>query len=480
MIIYSSLINVFISFLIFFVFNTYESFGFLFLSSFFIFCFNCYLRFNNFLFLFRNLTLGAVGYVPLLIKIIYGENTSFYFGEPELQIFDICLVMYFCTSIALFSSEIGLELGKIRFKTLPNFEKYDNGVIKATDNSWLLISVFSIPVIILVSYLTAISAGPPIWQAAYATEAGGQTLGNLQTIGIISLLAFYVGSNKCDLKNRNVILFLLIFIFLFWGMAIRGLRQDVITSLLGIVFCYGLIKGEDFKIKPLTLILIFFAYLIFETLGAARAILSISGVSLYEIFTTAFAFLSPVGFEDGFDLNNLNFFLLGDAQVVMPGTLGAIAKTFSTTVYLVDAGYLDLQYGKTYYEFILRSPPEFLYPNRPEDYAWMFLDFNTNTVGGFFELAEVYFNFGFIGMMFVPGLISFLISYCYTKARIDQSLIAYFLLFSFLGSLFRGAWYQTFAFYKSFLTSMILLILFIMAIYMIDFLRDRINTNNSK
>ena len=64
-------------------------------------------------------------------------------------------------------------------------------------------------------------------------------------------------------------------------MAIRGLRQDVITSLLGIIFCYGLIKGEDFKNKTFNSFLIFLAYLIFETLGAARAILSISGVSFF-------------------------------------------------------------------------------------------------------------------------------------------------------------------------------------------------------
>ncbi len=479
--IFLSFINIILGSLIYFRFNSYEESIYLFFSSFLIFLLNCYLRFDNFLFLFRNLTLGIIGFVPLLIKYIYGPETSFYFGEPDLQIFDLCLKMYFCTVIALLSSEIGLELGKYFSSYTPHANYLSTNAIKSENDNWLIISLVCIPIIILVAYLTSISAGPPIWLASYTSEGQGQLLGNLQSIGVICLLAYYVGSQKANWKYKNSILILLVFIFLIWGMAIRGLRQDVISAILGLVFCYSLIKGKDFKINLTSIIIIFIAYIFFEMLGAARTLATVSNISIWEIFIVAFEFLTPKGLETGFNLANQNFFLFDtNVQVVMPGTLGPIAKTFSTTIFLVDQNYIDYQFGKTYFEYLLRSPPEFLYPGRPEDYAWMFLKYNTITIGGFFELAEIYFNFGILGMFFMPGIISFLISYVYEKAKRTQSILHYFLLFSFLGSLFRGAWYQTFAFYKTFLTSMILLLFFILIIFIFETIKKNVINKNLK
>ena len=99
--------------------------------------------------------------------------------------------MYFCTVIALLSSEIGLELGKYSSNYTPHANYLSTNAIKSENDNWLIISLVCIPIIILVAYLTSISAGPPIWQASYTSEGQGQLLGNLQSIGVICLLLLH-------------------------------------------------------------------------------------------------------------------------------------------------------------------------------------------------------------------------------------------------------------------------------------------------
>jgi hypothetical protein len=138
------------------------------------------------------------------------------------------------------------------------------------------------------------------------------------------------------------------------------------------------------------------------------------------------------------------------------GTVSPISTTFANTVWLVDNGKLELALGRSYWEFILRTPPEFLYPDRPKDYAWLFEEFGLLAGGGFFELGEAYMNFGLLGTLVAPGVLSFLMAKTFYNVIARQTVLSYFLLFTFLGVFLRGTWYQTFAFYRGFWTAIIL------------------------
>jgi hypothetical protein len=113
------------------------------------------------------------------------------------------------------------------------------------------------------------------------------------------------------------------------------------------------------------------------------------------------------------------------------GTISPIATTFSNTVWLIQNNVINYSFGQSYWEWILRIPPEVLYPNRPVDYAWMFQEYGLLAGGGFFELAEVYMNFGLIGALIIPGIISFLMAKSYYYAFYRQSMLSYFLPFFF-------------------------------------------------
>ena len=98
----------------------------------------------------------------------------------------------------------------------------------------------------------------------------------------------------------------------------------------------------------------------------------------------------------------------------------------------------------------------------PQDLAWIFVNNGLTSGGGFFELAEAYLNFGVIGVLVVPFIISFLFGYklfIYNK----YSLLGSMLLFGLLSSFLRGIFYQSFALYKSVITGFIIIMFFFLS-----------------
>lgn len=179
-------------------------------------------------------------------------------------------------------------------------------------------------------------------------------------------------------------------------------------------------------------------------LGMMRANIADMGISLHTVMY-AIEFLR--NYVQGMEIYSFD-------------AISPTATTLANVIHLIQSGTLDFYYGKSYLEFIPRTPPQLLYPGRPVDLSWMFPDYGLSAAGGIFELAEGYLNFGLFGAFFIPLIIAFLISRTYWQAFYNQSLWRYFLLFSFLPIWMRGVFNQTFAYYKAFVTSIILYFLF--------------------
>ena len=422
------------------------------LISFFCFFFNLYFNLNNIFFFFRTFIIGLIGYYPIFVKMIAGPDAFFSLYEFSTQGMDIVMIMYVGTSLALLGSEVGFFLSASK-----SYACINNTEINISNPMlWKTVFFISIPIVLLVSYLTVISAGPSVLTAAYASAVGEpQLLGNTQNIGIICLLAAYVSSVKLNLSYRHFVLVGLILIFLVWAMFLHGLRQDVVTALFGLAVCKGLLDHNALGLSFGRITLIFLIVIVVELMGVARSTLALEGFNLIDLFN--------IVSETLFEKNAYHF-----------GTVSPITTTFANTVSLIDTNQVSLLWGKSYAEFIPRTPPEFIYPNRPQDYAWIFSKYELMAAGGFFELAEAYLNFGLFGCLVMPGLLSFLMGQFYFNALHRQTLFSYMLLFTFLGIFLRGTWYQVFAFYKSFLTAMILYIFFLFA-YQFVFSRLRVD-----
>ena len=392
---------------------------------------------DNILFLGRTLFLGLVGYYPIAVKVFAGEDALFSLYEPSTQGLDISIVMYVGTSLALLGSEVGLAVG--------SGQRRRPRAAAADPELWRTIFYMSVPLVVVVSTIV-IRTTPSVLTFVYgSTGIDGYILGNLHAIAIICLLSMFVAMYKIHVKYGWIIFALLAVVFLAWALFLRGFRQDVVTTLFGLVICYGLVHGRPHRLSFATVGVVCVVCVVVEFMGTARGMIATSGTTIGEISTEFTSTLFKVGETYHF------------------GTVSPDATTFANTVHLIKSGTMDPLWGWSYWEFIPRTPPAFMFPDRPRDYAWMFPDYGLGAGGGIFELAEAYMNFGLLGTLVVPGLISFLMARAFVNAKQSQTVAAYFLLFSFLGIFLRGAMYQTFAYYKCFWTAVILLLCFSIA-----------------
>lgn len=417
------------------------------LYSVLVFSYALFDKLDNVVFVTRTLFLGAVGYYPMLIKAIDPDGI-FSLIELSTQGWDVVTTMYVLTSFALFGSEIGLLAGTIgRPKQI--VEK-----IKLDELNYKILFYCSLVLVIFIAYLTAEAAGPSLFVAGYATEAQGQLLGNTQAIGIIGVLAMVLAANRVGIKFAKPLMLVAVLYFLIWAMFFHGLRQDVLTALLGMYVVHSISKEKAPRIDMRAAVILVVIVLVFELWGTMRTTLATDG-------------FDPLAATEQISSH------LGESHEYQLSTLSAIGTTVANTIYLVQNGQVDLLYGRTFWEYIPRTPPEFIYPDRPVDYAWMFQDYGLVSAGGFHELAEAYLNFGIVGAFVVPLVLSFLISKAYWGACVYQTIWRYFLLFSFLGIWMRGTWYQIFAFYKTFITAVILFSCFYLIISFVKLLGTR-------
>lgn len=406
------------------------------LVSFAIFLILLWNKFDNILFLARTLFLGGIGYFPMLVKVINGPDVLFSGYEKSTQEFNIVILMYTATSLAVLGNEVGLYLGGRQKHIVSRYNHaYENYF-------WRIIFLFSIPILLWASFQAIRAGGQSVFVEVYASDTKELVLGNTIAIGVICLLAMWVALLKFHKKYDLLIFISLAIFFLVYALFIRGSRQDVLTPLLGMVVCYSLVKGQPYKITLKSSFIILLVYIVFEIWGFARQVMASTGIDLTYFIDIVISHSTD------------------SSDAIQFGTVSPIATTFSNMIWLIEGGTLDMAWGKSYWEFILRTPPAFIYPDRPTDYAWIFQEYNLLAGGGFFELAEAYMNLGLVGALLFPTIISFLLSKSFFNALQKQTVLSYFLLFSFLGVFFRGTWYQTFAFYKSFLTALILFSIF--------------------
>lgn len=384
---------------------------------------------ENLLYLSRLLLLGVIGYFPILIKAI---DISAYFSgyESASQSLTIVLVMNLCTTLGLLGSYWGFLLAdSLTYKPRVCFEWHEEVEVTA------LFAVGCVLSIGVAAYMGSLSL--TVFSAQYGEGAIGESpVGNLNSILNIGLFLVLMTYLKVPSVAKS---FLLIFVFMFafvYAQVLKGARQDVMSAMFSFYVIYKLVGRQraifTWRIFAIALPII----VAFDIWGSIRG----------QLYDSSFSV----------ELGKALSFSFGEGGVYHAGTISPIASTFANTIMLVQDGLLDWKLGSTYFDYILRSPPEFLYPDRPRDYAWIFFDFGMSSGGGFFELAEAYLNFGIVGALVMPFVLSFIIGVIYNKAFFQQKLIDYFFMFGFLAIWLRGSWYQTFAFYKAWLTSIIL------------------------
>ena len=383
---------------------------------------------SNALFFGRTVLLILPGYCAAGVQIYNPDLYYSYYGRSA-QYLQLSVLLYAYTNLALAGSEWGLLLGG------------RTNVETKSPNPLAGNIFFYAPIIplLFISYYVALMYGASLFEASYASGGGISGIGSAPTIGAILAFCMFGHLMTRSSVPKVMMLVLCLFAFLVWGMLLRGGRQDVLSVLFGFYILYWSFRGRSAPISRLAVFL-----------GAPIIVLA-----EYFAFLRANILSADFDYVDCF--RQFVHFYLNPVDTVNLSTTGAIASTFSNTVFAVNAGLTKLLYGRTYWEYILRTPPEALYPDRPRDYSWIFLDWNLTAGGGFFELAEAYLNFSVVGVFIVPLAISYMISRGFHQFVARKSLLSCFFLFGILSVFLRGGLYQTFAFYRAVMVAMTIL-----------------------
>lgn len=410
--------------------------------------------FDNLIFAARLFLLFIVGAYPLAIKLM-GRDLYFSVFEFTTQTLSVATTMYALSLLAVVGAYLGWKAGAgVRGANgsepqLPVFDEYHFWV-------FALSALFAVLSGVLI---TASSTGTILDSAYGSGTEGSPIIGSASAIGGIALSVMFYCCMAARRQAYWILLGLVAAYLLAWCQILRGLRQDVVGAVFSCLVLFLMFRLRDVSIKVRYILYVVPVFLALELWGLVR-----TGLSLF--------------LEGRLSVQELLDMGLGNAAimpgVVYSGTLGPIATTFANVVALFERGQVNMLYGSGYVDYLLRTPPEFLYPDRPQDYALMFPAYGLSSGGGFFELAEAYLNFGLLGALVVPFLISFVIANFYSKALSRKNIFYIFALSSILCVWLRGSWYQTFAFYKSFISGLaIFMVIHVVAVLMTSNRRQR-------
>jgi len=291
---------------------------------------------------------------------------------------------------------------------------------------------------------TSILYGDFIWNVSYYSAPGTPFLGiqifpTLAVIGVLGMFAMLVYENRGSRYHYLIFLAITVYVLMFC-MFFRGGRLEVVAAFIGAYFLW--LDAHKRK-PPIVRIFIsgFIIFILLQMWGVFRMVLAnpkYSFINGVKVSTTIILKDVVPAYKKQYPPNRYPMTTIGD-----------IVATFYMTVGLVDEGKLPLLYGKSYFEYIPRTLPKFLYPERPHDLAWIFLSVGEKSGGGLYSLSEAYMNFGFAGCVAIPLLFSFLIARTMLVCIAHGSFQGIFLYVFVLSFMLRGVWYGYFALYKS-------------------------------
>lgn len=118
-------------------------------------------------------------------------------------------------------------------------------------------------------------------------------------------------------------------------------------------------------------------------------------------------------------------------------------------IYNVDNGGTGFLFGKSYADYFLIAPPGFLNLPRPLGLEWYAeIGGQPMSIGGIFEVAEAYWNFGLFGCFFVSLFISYTFGWLLRRGLKANNyfFLVWFMVFGLHG--FRSIWYQNFSYFR--------------------------------
>ena len=441
----SSFISLFLNLIFFFIYSYLYDFAYIFIL-FSLFSYSGYIHYKSNLGLipnFRFFLIASPGFIQCLFWYFSSDSIRVALLANSFLNSDIFKFIGAISLVAASSSLVGFSIKPIYFK-IKNL-KFVN-IKKYRIIFFVLFSFFA--------YWFGSSVGVSLLDnSGYATQSNTSTV----KFGTLNVFVFYFVS-LCYISymyikpHKYVFLITSFFVYFFLiFIALRGVRQDpfgIIIALLLINYFSTKInyyRNKHFLIFKLFIVLWFLT--VFT--GVLRSEFSFDFLlSLFSIGSLFFRI------NEGFIVFNL------DTASMVVGTLNVIPFK------ILDTGFL---LGQSYLDWIPRTLPSFLYSERPLSLAFeMKHEGSWFGWGGIHENAEAYYNFGILGSIFVPMIISFSMN-SFGKSFIKSKSLFSAIPIVWLIMLPRYTWYQSFALYKSTLTIFVIIIIVTLLLGILNF-----------
>lgn len=255
---------------------------------------------------------------------------------------------------------------------------------------------------------------------------------------------------------------------------LSGLKESGVKTshivFAGSTLVLGLLAGSraDFLPQLFILLILGFNKSLSGNFSAASLVRLISLLFLGVIFLAAGYFSAifvalwrtGIPIDSALDLltnsaGNLLFRDKGPYQVLYLETGNMMLGGFYAAIVNVSqSGYL---FGSSYFDYLLKAPPAFLGLPRPLGLEWAAnINGLTMSQGGIFEVAEAYWNFGFIGCFIISFMLSYFFGWLLQKGLLGNNyfFLTWYIVFGFHS--FRSIWYQNFSYFRL-LTIMLLI-----------------------
>ena len=370
-----------------------------------------------------------VGLYAYSVKV-FSPDTYFSVFEFSTQRLDVARKMYGATLVGLPFCYLGLIKGELMAHYFSN--KF-RPTLRA-GNPYIFIFLIGLSLTALSIYITLTNSKGSILQGAYGGSIEGTPLplGGINIVAGIGIIIMLFSA----LKKSNLFMWLIFSLstlyYIIFCLVLRGLRQDLASLIFSIAVTSMVVKSGQFRLKLKYLYVLLPSFALLELFGIVR-----SGLSQWINGKIPFSDVLKIGLGNG-----------QYADVIYSGTLGPISTTFANTIDGLFFNSIPNTFGKGYFEYVIRLLPEFIYPQRPQDYAHFFKG-TYSSGGGIFELAEAIINFNIFGPILIPFVVSLVFSFLYNMFETRRTLFWTIIFGAIACSFLRGAWYQTFAYVKA-------------------------------
>lgn len=400
----------------------------------------------NILIFFRFFLFFILLFITLIAHVFYDDVYVAPFNIQYQQISTTILVVF-----AIYFSLIGTKIGYfLSFKFIPSYPSFN--VSFSYINFGIILTFIS-------CVLYIYQQGGLLFTSSYFSEKKSSVAiyGILHVIGISFI---FVGYNFRPPRFIYIFIVLTLLLCVFSGSRADYLPQLFIV--LAVIISRSFLNFLYYPTFTQTIKYISYSYLLFGFLFFFSTF-----IALYRYGINVSAVYDKFISTDRFSLINEVY---GHKMIFIETGNHMLGGLYSF-VYKVSNEIDNLLLGSSYFDFLVKLPPNFLGFDRPLGLEW-FTDINGSIMsqGGIFESAEAYANFGLLGCFFISFLWSFLHSIFYKISSIYYSRFSMiiYLGFGFVG--LRAIWYQNFT-YVRFLT-VIFFVYFLFIVF--TFIRQRL------